>query len=155
MMHNCSLYLPCWENFPGEVGQGLGTCPQACRCGRCTLWGLPRPPPSGSWLASYHPNGPSYHMLIPMMLAYGPKSYAFQTWNKGGEETSSLGKKGRASHLLTKDLKWLAHGGRIEDSRLDRSASPAHSTSSAVPGSMGHWPWSSHSQSRSPSQWHW
>ena len=25
----------------------------------------------------------SYHTLIPMMLAYGPESYAYQTWHVG------------------------------------------------------------------------
>ena len=95
----------------------------------------------------------SYHMPIPMMLAYGLESYTFQTWCEDGEETSSLGKKARASCLLKRKLKQLANGGRIEDSSLDRSASLAHSAGSAVPGSMGCSPSSSHSQSRSPSQW--
>ena len=38
------------------------------------------------------PKDLSYHTLIPMMLAYGPESYAYQTWCKDGGETSSLGK---------------------------------------------------------------
>ena len=39
----------------------------------------------------------SYCTLIPMMLAYGPESYAFQTWHEDGEGTYSLGQKVRAS----------------------------------------------------------
>ena len=96
----------------------------------------------------------SYCTPIPMMLAYGSESYAYQTWHEDGGETSSLGKEARASHLLTRKLKWLAHGGRIEDSSSDRCASPADSTGSAVPGSPRHSPLSSRSPSRSPSLWH-
>ena len=43
----------------------------------------------------------SYHMLIPMMLAYGPESYAYQTWSKDGGETSALSGEARASYVLT------------------------------------------------------
>ena len=96
----------------------------------------------------------SYCTPIPMMLAYGPESYTFQTWCEDGDETSSLGKKARAPCLVTRKLKLLAHRGRIDDSSSDRSASLAHSTGSAAPGSMGHSPSGSHSWSRSPSQWH-
>ena len=60
----------------------------------------------------------SYHTLIPMMLDYGPEFYAFQTWCEDGEETYSLDKKARASCLLTRKLKWLVYGGRLEYSTL-------------------------------------
>ena len=96
----------------------------------------------------------SYHTPIPMMLAYGPESYTFQTWCEDGEETYYLGKKARASHLLMGKLEQLAHGGRIDDSSSDRSTSLAHSTASTVPGAKGHSPSGSHSWSRSPSRWH-
>ena len=95
----------------------------------------------------------SYFMPIPMMLAYGPESYTYQTWCKDGGETSSLGEEVRASHLLMRKLKWLAHGGRIDDSSSDKSASPAHSARAAAPGSPRCLPSSFHSQSRSPSLW--
>ena len=39
----------------------------------------------------------SFHTPIPMMLAYGPESYASCAWLEDGGETSSLGKKARAS----------------------------------------------------------
>ena len=97
----------------------------------------------------------SYCTPIPMMLAYGPESYAYQTWHEDRGETSSLGKEARASCLLMRKLEPLAHGGRIDDSSSDRSASWAHSACSAVPGSPRHSPSQSHSQSMSPLPWHW
>ena len=75
----------------------------------------------------------SFRMPIPMMLAYGPESYAYQTWCEDRGETSSLGKEVRASCLLIRKLKWLAHRGRIDDSSSERSASLAHSACSAEP----------------------
>ena len=93
----------------------------------------------------------SYHMPIPMMLAYGPESYAYQTWCEDGGETSSLSGEARASHLLTWKPEWLACGGRIDDSSSDRSACPAHSACSTAPRSLRRSSSQSHSQSRSPS----
>ena len=78
----------------------------------------------------------SYSMPILMMLAYGPESYAYQTWHEDGGETSSLGEEVRASCLVMRKLKWLACGEGIDDSSSDRSASPAHSVGSTVHGSM-------------------
>ena len=109
------------------------------------------------WVLNKLPTIPiklSYCTPIPMMLAYGPESYTFQIWHEDGEETYSLGKKARISHLLTRKLKWLTCGSRIDDSSLDRSASSAHSNSSAMPGSMGCSPSGSHFQSRSTG-WIW
>ena len=94
----------------------------------------------------------SYCTPIPMMLAYGPESYAYQIWHKDRGETSSLGKEAKASCLLMRKLEWFACGERLEDSSSDRLPSQAYSASSAVPGSMRHSPSSSCSQSRSPSQ---
>ena len=79
------------------------------------------------------------------------ESYTYQTWHKDGGETSSLGERVRAFHLLMRKLEWHAHMGRIDDSSSDRSASPAHSAGSAVPCSQRHLPSSSCSWSRSPS----
>ena len=73
-----------------------------------------------------------YHMPIPMMLAYGPESYTYQTWCEDGGETSALSGEARAFHVLTWKLEWLAHGEGVDDSGSDRSALLAHSTCSAV-----------------------
>ena len=76
----------------------------------------------------------SYHTLIPMMLAYGPKSYAYQTWHEDGGETSVLSGKTRASHILTQKLEGLAHGEGVNDSGSNRSALLAQSPlSSSAP----------------------
>ena len=42
----------------------------------------------------------TYHMSIPMMLAYGPESNAYQTWHKDGGGTSALSGDARASCML-------------------------------------------------------
>ena len=78
----------------------------------------------------------SYCTPIPMMLAYGPELYAYQTWCEDGGETSALSWDARASYILTWKLEWFAHGEGVDDSGSDRSASPAHSACSAVPCSL-------------------
>ena len=96
----------------------------------------------------------SYCMPIPMILAYGPESYDYQTWHEDRGETSALSRDARASHILTWKLEQLAHGERVDDSSSDRSALPAHSACSAVPCSLrcsSSW---SHSRSKSPSLQH-
>ena len=91
----------------------------------------------------------TYHMQIPMMLAYGPESYAYQTWCEDRGVTSALSGEARASCLLMWQLKWLAHGRGIDDSSSDRSASPAHSACSAAPHSPRRSSSKSHSRSKS------
>ena len=49
----------------------------------------------------------SFYATIPMVLAYGPESYASPAWLGDGGETSSLGKKAKASHLMRKKLEQL------------------------------------------------
>ena len=44
----------------------------------------------------------SYCMLIPMMLAYGPESYAYQTWH----EDSALSGEASTSMVLTGQPYW-------------------------------------------------
>ena len=78
----------------------------------------------------------SFHAPISIMLAYGPESYASRPWLKEGGETSSLGKKARASCLLTKKLKQLAHEEKGEDSSPEISASLAGSCGSTAHGSQ-------------------
>ena len=83
-------------------------------------------------------------------ISYKVVAAIFMQW-RGPYPT---GKEARASCLLMRKLEWLVHGGSIEDSSSDRSASLAHSAGSAVPGSLGHSPSSSHSWSRSASPQH-
>ena len=95
-----------------------------------------RGPPRKNGMLDKLPTVPidlSYHRPIPMMLAYGPESYAYQTWCKDRGETSALSGEVRASCILTWKLKWLAHGKGVNDTSSNRSASLAHSTCSAVP----------------------
>ena len=75
----------------------------------------------------------TYCMPIPMMLAYAHKSYVYQTWCEDGEGTSALSGDARASHILSWRLEGLALGEGVDDNSPDRSASLAHSASSAVP----------------------
>ena len=80
----------------------------------------------------------TYHTPIPMMLAYGPESCAYQTWCQDEGGTSALSRDARASCILLWRLEWLSHGEGVDDSSPDRCASPAHSTCSAVPHSPRH-----------------
>ena len=66
----------------------------------------------------------SYCMLIPMMLAYGPESYAYQTWHKDGEETFSLREEVRASHLFMRKLKQWGSVGTFQSSLHPTSLPP-------------------------------
>ena len=96
----------------------------------------------------------TYHMPIPMMLAYGPESYAYQTWQEDRGGTSALSRDARASCILLWRLEWLTHGEGVDDNSLHRCASPAHSPSSAVPHSPRHSLSKSHSKSKSFSVLH-
>ena len=61
----------------------------------------------------------NYHMPIPMMLAYAPKSYAYQTWHEDGGGTSALSGDARASCILSQRLEWLALGEGADDNSPD------------------------------------
>ena len=52
----------------------------------------------------------SYHTPIPMMIAYMPESYAYETWCGDGQGTPTLGEEVKASHLLTKKLAQMVVG---------------------------------------------
>ena len=89
----------------------------------------------------------SFCTPIPMMFACGPESYTSCAWLEDGEETSSLGKKARASCLLTKKLEWLAWEEEREDSSPGGLASKAHSCDSSAHGSP---PSACHHQAATP-----
>ena len=54
---------------------------------------------------------------IPTVMGYCPESCIYQTWHTDQEGTSPLKEKFKASHVLSKKLKWTAHKGETDDSR--------------------------------------
>ena len=68
----------------------------------------------------------SFCAPFPMMVTYGPESYLSQAWLENEEETSSLGEKAKASHILSKKLEWMA---RQEKGGNSPGKSPSHTCS--------------------------
>ena len=88
----------------------------------------------------------SYHTGIPLMFAYGPESYDFQTWSATGEGEYLLDNDTWATNLLSCKLVCMADGVGPDDPSSIRAASPASSAGSAVPPSPAHSLCRSHSR---------
>ena len=87
----------------------------------------------------------AFSMQIPIVMGYCPESCIFQTWCTDQGGTSPLKEKFKASHILSKKLKWAAHEGEMDDSSPERTPSPTHSVAGGCLWTQ------SCSQSKSPS----
>ena len=90
----------------------------------------------------------SYYAGIPLMFAYGPESYNFQTWRTTRHEDYLLENDAQATNLLSHKLVCMAGRTGPDDPSPSRAASPACLAGSAAPLSPAHSP--SRSCSRTP-----
>ena len=79
----------------------------------------------------------TFSMQIPMVMGYCPESCIYQTWHMDCGGTSPL-KKFKASHFLSKKLKWATHEGETDDSSPERMPSLAHSAAGVHSQTQSH-----------------
>ena len=75
----------------------------------------------------------SYHVGIPLMFTYGPKSYDFQTWITTKDGDYLLDNNAQATNLLSHKLACMAGVAGPDNSSSIRAASPAGLAGSATP----------------------